>query len=267
MKKYLIIPITIMFLLSGCISDKSNNIVEFKESKYTRNETYSRSFDMMYFDSDKISIGIYKNLYDELEINNVYKQIKDDYELVSHKLDITLNKLNIYILDETIAGGAYISGNSVFCTLEDLENGNYREPMLKQILRINKTWIIKGLKGILYNEECDVQLLSDFYKSEDDISILGLLDTRFYEEFNTDDEIILANQTSISLISYILSNYSFDGIFSENLSDIKNEWLQYIGVDRTFTYVYMNDLMMFFKIEGYTMLVVTKDAKYYIKPL
>lgn len=71
--------------------------------------------------------------------------IKEDIKLLVSTLDIDeADEIKIYVLEETIAGGSYSKNNNVFCSKEDLINGNYRLALIQSYLNLSEPWMMYG---------------------------------------------------------------------------------------------------------------------------
>ena len=249
MRKVFAIAMTLIVIIaSGCgqtaknVTEKTLSVIQFEEKTIARNEHYGRTFKVKYGETDRFNIGFLQGLYDDNELQSVAGKIADDIALIESTLGTSAKHFNIYVLDETITGQPAAIGGNIYCSKDDLYTGLYRVALVEASLGIVQQWQAYGVEGIVFNREADVSALKRYYTDNEDISVLGLFGTRFMSEWNTESDFEIAKETAVSLAEFIVENYGYDILSSDITPQIKNEWLQSIGVDRTFTYEY-NDAL------------------------
>lgn len=268
MKRKLII-ILLVLCLSGC--NKSEDSTIFTRQTYTRNDNYGRTFHMLYGETKSVSIGFLENLYSEDEIELKAKIIIEDIKKLEkvYSNDKFSDKLSIYILDSTIDDEYYVVGRTVFCSKDDFESGAYREALTQGYFDLNEKSIIIGLTGYCFGGKVDNDRLIDYYYNENDISVLGLFGGRFYEDYNTNNEINIAKETSISLTYYTINKYGIDNLLNGFDAKIKQEWLNSLGIQREYDYLYEGEFtnFRFDKTKEYPLIVKTDEINYYFQPI
>ncbi|WIV11695.1 hypothetical protein [Proteiniborus sp. MB09-C3] len=276
MKKYLkvvsFILATILFLclLSACSKDIPANL-DFTLQKFKSNDVCIRNFDMYYGESDKVGIGFLEKLYDEKNNKEIIKKVFSDIKYIEKKVGILIEeKVNVYVLDTLLDTGFYVGGKNVYTTIEEIENDMYREALIRACYNLTEPWIIHGLSDYVFGEKKDNAYLTDYYKSTDDMSILGLFGGRFYEEWNTEDEIKIAKDTASSLVKYLIENNSVEELISQNVDiDFKRDWLKSIGVDREYENRYEGEFknLRYSKSRDYSMIIQSDTAEYNMIPI
>ena len=238
----------------------------FVESKYVRDQDYGRTFKMMSVDSNGMTIGVLKDIYTDEELIQVFDKVSADVELLNDINDISGEVLNLYILEETINGGTYLSGNKIFTTIKDFENNTYLIGLSQWGLGLEGQWKNIGIQGILSEKNIDSSELENYYTNCEDMNILGLLETRFLEEYNTDQELEVAIDTSVALTSFIISEYGYSELKTGVSASVIQEWLNSIGVNREYNNEYIEVLskVKFEKTENFDIKAITEDVTYYI---
>lgn len=156
---------------------------------------------MYYGESDKVGIGFLEKLYDEKNNKEIMKKVFSDIKYIEKKVGILIEeKVNVYVLDTLLDTGFYVGGKNVYTTIEEIENDKYREVLIRACYNLTEPWIIHGLSDYVFGGKKDTAYLTDYYNSTDDMSILGLFGGRFYEGWNTEDEIKTAKDTASSLV-------------------------------------------------------------------
>ncbi len=175
MNKTISMLLVLIVIFSGCthIIENSTNSTDipviFEEMTFRRNDDYGRTFKMMYGESNGISIGLLKDLYEKEEMQTTANLIKEDIKLLVSTLDIDeAEEIKIYVLEKTIAGGSYSKNNNMFCSKEDLINGNYRLSLIQSYLNLSEPWMMYGIHGKVFEKDADNVKLNDFYTNNDD---------------------------------------------------------------------------------------------------
>lgn len=268
MKKILLI-VLFALCLSGC--SKSENNIIFSKQTFTRNSNYERTFHMLYGETKDVSIGFLENLFNEEEIGLKAKIVIEDVKKLEqvYSNDHYSDKLSIYILDSTIYDEPYVVGRNVFCSKDDFESGVYKEALTQGYFNLEDKSLSIGLAGYCFDEKFDNEVLIDYYSNEDDISVLGLFGGRFYDGFNTNVEIEIARKTTLSLTDYIIMKYGFDTLLNGFDAQLKQEWLDSLGIKREYDYPYEGKFTNFHfsKSSEYPLIVKTDQVTYYFQPI
>lgn len=208
---------------------------DFETKTYNRDASYARTFHMSYYNDGEISVGFLEGLYSDNELSVRVNQIKSDYEVIKNELGVRPDMVDIYILDETLAGGAYMVDNIIFCDQVDFETGAYRKVFLKYALNISDQWIIEGIYGMVFGDVVDTEILANYYESTEDMAMLSLSYLRFQEEINTEEALEIARETSVAMASFVVDHSGFEALEGwMNESNI-NMWLRFIGTDISYS--------------------------------
>ena len=267
---FIFLLLIIISLLSSCLIFPKNNSKEiiYNKQTYQRTEYYDRTFTMEYADTHNYGIGFEENTCssDERQIvvnsfNGYINTIKDKIEEEEY-----FNFFNVYIINEASIDGIYSFDNNIFCRISDLETDDFKIALINAYLAIDEPWISNGLYSLFFDTSINANNLFDYYTSSDDISILGLFGARFYSEFNSDIDTNIARDTAASLTEYVVSKYGYNILLHSVTDEIKQSWLNYIGVDKEFHYEYgdLLDSFCFSKSKEYPIIIVSGDVKYNI---
>ena len=121
-----------------------------------------------------------------------------------------------------------------------------------------KAAILSGAEGI----EPDVNMLTEFYETTNDFSILRLFAARFCDSLNTEDELNISSNTALSLSNYLLQNEGVYKLFQPVSDSDRTKWLESIGVFREYTDPYEGYLDSFI-ISGLNPLIAeTEGARF-----
>lgn len=267
---FIFILLIIISLISSCLFSPQNTSKEtvFNKQTYQRTEYYNRTFTMQYADTHNYGIGFEENSCstDEMQIvvnsfNGYVDTIKDKIEEEAY-----FNFFNVYIINEASIDGIYSFTNNIFCRISDLETEDFKIALIKTCLSISEPWISYGLYSLVFDKSINTNNLFDYYTSSDDISILGLFGAHFYSEFNSDIDTNIARDTAASLTEYVFSKYGYNILLHSVTDEIKQSWLNNIGVNKEFHYDYgdLLDNFCFSKSKEYPIIIVSSDANYNI---
>lgn len=256
-----------VLLTSGC--SKQEPAIEYTLQQFERNELCSRRMSMYYGVNDGIGIGIEESIDSQENRKDIYKKITEDIIQIQTKFLKPSNDLiNIYVIEAPLDNTPYIGDNTVYCTLQDLEDNIYRPALVRACYNLTEPAIIHGLTGYIWGEEVDESKLRDYYNETEDMSLLGLTGVRFYKEWNNEEQIQLAKDTATSLMAYLVDIDRKDMVLIQGLTrKIKEEWLQSIGVEKNYENPYEGELnqLKYSKSEEYPLIITSNAANYYIQ--
>jgi len=263
--------ISFLFLLiGGCSNDISK--LNYELQKFDRTEICNRRLTMYYGELDFIAIGIQESIYNEQLALEIPKKIVKDIKVIEDKFQKITNKpIQVHIIGASLNNNLnFIGGNVVYCTLDEFQSGAYREALVRACYNLTEPAIIIGLTEVIFGEPKDDENLISYYNNTEDMSILGLFGGRFYEGWNTPDEIQIAKDTATSLIKYLVENNGSDYVLSQEIaSDNKREWLNSLGIKREYQNDYEGefDHLTYSDSHKYSLIIKSMDASYNMVPL
>lgn len=234
---------------------------------FDRNEVCSRRLSMYYREAGQIALGMEEGIYTQESANEYLDKITDDMELIEQRFQKPTNKIvEVSIIEEPLANGMYVGGNKVYCTEEEIQDNTYRVALVRACYNLTEPAMMHGLEGYVFGEEPDRDNLREYYSKTEDISVLSLFGARFYEGWNTDEEIRIAKDTATSLVSYLVEQGKEEFILSQAVTAEKNEWLKSIGVERIYEnpYEFADNLIDFSKSKEYSLIMYSDEANYYL---
>lgn len=281
MRKYISILGVIIIFMTVCVGCQNNQSVtetsqeiEYSLEKFDRDEICNRRLSMYYGISDKVGIGISKSLYTEELAEEIEKTLNEDIKVIKDKfLELSSEGIEVYIIDNPLINkgySVYTGGNRIYCTVDDIRNKTYQTSLVRASYNLTEPALIHGLTKYIFGETTDTDKLCSYYNEIDDISILGLSGSRFYDLWNSKDEIEIAVDTAAALVSYIDQSYSKEVIMTRFYdTSIKTEWLKSIGVNKSFEnkneikqgyYTYTSN-------KEYPLIIKSPEVTYYMVPM
>ena len=128
-----------------------------------------------------------------------------------------------------------------------------------------------GLAFIASGAVIDNQVLKEWYQETEDLDILGLFIARFSTDWVTQGEVDIARMTAASLIEYYIENEEIpiDKIGTSINNDLRNRWMQFIGVSRTVNYSYddLYESFIFSKSENCSLVAESEEIYFCLNRL
>jgi hypothetical protein len=241
---------------------------EYKIREFDRNEVCSRRLTMYYKEAGKVGLGMEEPIYSKAEADRYLKKVQSDIKTIEKAfVAARAHGIQVYIIQIPVESGIYVGENTVYCTIEELETDSYRTKLVRSLYGLTDPAMIHGLEGYVFGESADVNALKKYYSEAEDISVLSLFGARFYEAWNTEEEIELAKETAVGLVGYLIGQDKSDLILSQTVSmDEKNEWLKSMGVNRTYENPYELPFVPFTfgKSKEHSLIIDSNQAKYYM---
>jgi hypothetical protein len=223
---------------------------------------------MYYKEVGKVGLGMEEPIYSKAEADRYLKKVQSDIKTIEKAFVATrAPEIQVYIIQMPVESGIYVEENTVYCTIQELETESYRAKLVRSLYGLTDPAMIHGLEGYVFGESADVNALKKYYSEAEDISVLSLFGTRFYEEWNTEEEIGLAKETAVGLVGYLIEENKSDLILSQTISmDEKNEWLKSIEVKRTYENPYELPFVTFTfgKSKEHSLIIDSNQANYYM---
>lgn len=242
------------------------------EGKHARNEFCSSSFSYKSRTLGLLTVAISNNL-DELEdIDDIYHQVFNRYDLLFKESPLTFQTpINIFVIPESILGNCVSNGVDIFSSLEMISSVSLAEDIIGASTEISEYWVKAGLAYIASGEEVDTLVLKKWYQETEDLDILGLFIARFSMDWVTQVEVDIARMTAASLIVYCVENEDIpiDTIGASINNDLRNRWLQTIGVSRSVDYPYdgLYDHFSFSKSENCSLVAESEEIYFCLNRL
>lgn len=249
-----------MLFLGGCSENK------YELTTFDKNDIWSMKLEMYQKTEGSITLNMQESIFDEGQANNALKVMKNDLKSIEKFNKLINEKIEVYIIDKVFFDNSiYVGGNKIYCTYDSFENNEYREQLVKAAYSLTEPAIIHGLTGYIFEKNVDIESLKNYYSKSDDISILGLFGARFYEEWNSEDDLKIAKDTATSLVKYCAENNKKDLVISQNIdNDLRQQWLNSLGISGSYENEYDLDFNVFTfdKSNQYSLIVDSDKATY-----
>ena len=224
LKLYLLFVVLCAFL-AGCTapnqSDKADNnilqtsvsqsaqISEITEGRHYRTEQYAADSKVLTVTTGYGAVHMAQEIFDETALQDAVLQIEDDLAVIAEKAGDTLCPVELYLVEQTISGQPQNGAGHVYCTLQDISSGTYRQALVTEAYGLTMLWQSVGLSRFIFEEPTDAaSLLKDC--TETDPCIFSLFPAYFMHSFCDADTMHLAQELSRSVTESFLQTNTLE---------------------------------------------------------
>jgi hypothetical protein len=192
-----------------------------------------------------LSLGISADLYEAEALPGVFNQVWNDIGRIMWVTGASGNAVTVYIMETTTEDDYYAVNNALVCTKTTFEDSSYVSALAQAMYGNYEQWFGWGLRGLANGTSSAVERLHSYYNENNNLNLLGLTPLRFESTWCNEEELKLAEDTSIALCEYTLEAYDAQTLATGMTGAIKTEWLHSIGVNETFSDPYTEYLRGF----------------------
>ncbi len=246
--------------------------ISFLEGKHAREEGYEAAFNTYCANAGGVEFHVIYNLYEETSAKKFMETVTGDYQVLKAVESDLCGTVKVYMVQVTIAGKPQVAGNSVFCTMADIESGAYRECLAAACYQNTSYWKTVGLSAYLFDDtmENDSKELKAFYETPENVSILSMFPVFFSETFVEEDRLKVTKSTAAALTKYMVEKLGFEEFLkTEELAKYSKEWCELLGLDVTTMVLPENDLslMKYGSSDKYPVVLEYDNITFYLKPV
>lgn len=180
-----------------------------KEGRHYRTEQYAADFKVFTVTTGYGAVHIAQEIFDEKALHDVLLQIEDDLAAITEKTGDILQTIELYLVEQTISGQPQSGGGYVYCTMEDIGCGTYRQALVKETYGLPMLWQSVGLSRFVFGEPVDgASLIKEC--TENDPCIFSLFPAYFMPAFCDGDTIQLAQRLAQSVTEAFLRNNTLE---------------------------------------------------------
>ena len=212
---------------------------DFSDTTRNRDENYAAVLKTKMVTLDDLTVHIAENIFDEEASPALAEKIAADYAALSGLDSELARSTDVYVLRLTATGSPVVTGGELFCTLEQVESGDYSPYLVKTVFDCPSWWQCVGLSRMVFKSETVENLAAALTENPgQDIYLLSLFPAYFLEDFAGEETRALAVQTAQSLTEYILLESDLSTFLAEG-DDVayREAWLESIGVSAELDYL------------------------------
>lgn len=217
-----LLTLFLLLLLLGALAEASL----FTEGEPHKSHLdYRQYFKTMTATAGACTLHIAADIYDPAQAEVVYARLAEDEAVLSALLPLRPHA--VYVVKKPLAG-MQCSGQSVYCTVQQVLDGSYRSWLVTAALGAER-WQAVGLAGHVFGELTDEAALAAWYVDVAHDDMLSLFPAYFVEAFASADEMHMAQQTALSVTDYIIRNQGIAAVLTADLAEVMRGWLTSIG--------------------------------------
>jgi hypothetical protein len=222
-----------------------------KEGTYGRNEYCPISFSYQSRSAGLLTVAISDTIPESAVNDEIYRKIFERYDQLAENSPIDFDhSLMVVVIPEANIENCIPNNGVVFTSPDRLDSVELAQGMVGASTNITEHWVRFGLEYLASGEEIDDQVLKEWYEETEDLDISGLFVARFKPDWVSPQEVEIARMTAASLIRYCIDeeNLPIDSLGKEINNDLRTQWLNSIGVERTADYAYDHFYEAFYEI-------------------
>lgn len=212
---------------------------DFSDTTRQRDENYAAVLKTKTVTLDTLTVHIAERIFDEETSPALAEKIAVDCAALRELDSAAAKPAEVYVLPLTATGAAAAAGNELFCTLEQVESGDYRPYLARTVFGHPVWWQCVGLSRMVFGAEIAEGFTAELAaKLEQDVYLLSLFPSYFLEEFAGEETRELAAQTAQALTEHILSECDLPAFLAEgDKAACRMDWLERIGVSAELGYL------------------------------
>lgn len=246
--------------------------ISFVEGKHVREDGYEAAFNTYCATEAGVEFHMISNLYEETTAKKFMETVTGDYQVLKAAGTDLCGTVKVYVVQVTIARKPQVAGNSVFCTMADIESGAYRECLVAACYQDASYWKTVGLSGYLFDDTTgnDFEELKAFYENPENVSILSMFPVFFSETFVEEDTLKVIKSTAAALTKYMVEKLGCaEFLKTEELAQYSKEWCELLGLDVSTMALSDNNLsqMKYGSSDKYPVVLEYDNITFYLKPV
>lgn len=202
------------------------------ESRHYREDAYAADFRTYHLELDGCTVDMDAGIYDEALLRAAGEQLEAELAAMEETVAAPAQKVEVYLVSQTIFGLPQTAGNRVFCTPEDLTELRCRPALAQAAYDLTRTWQAVGLSRYVFEAAPDAKELRSYYEDAAHENLLPLFPLYFFPDFADGETVQMAEQTAQSVTAYALGNGGIDAFRAlEQTADAVTPWAQGNGIE------------------------------------
>lgn len=232
MKKYVsagLAAVLLLTLLYGC----AKTPVAFVEGSHPRDDVYAATFQTQYATEGGMTLHVAAALFTEEIARQALAAVQADYAKIG-KLLGDAQPVTVYTVEQTIAGVPQVMGSEVFCTLDDIAGGQYRDSLARAALGSPFPWQGVGISRLAFEGAPDSKALKAYYGEEANLGTLSMFAPYFMPDFADADTVAMARDTAAAVTAFAIGKDAKGFAASGGSAEVRQQWLENIGVSTVY---------------------------------
>jgi hypothetical protein len=252
------------------LSNWEESIIE--EGQYGRTEYCPVSFSYQSRSSGLLTVAVSNNISEIWSVEEVYGKIFNRYIQLQEESPVDLTQTAmVIVLPEGTIDDCSSYNDVVFTSAEMIDSNMLLEDIIGASTGIKDHWVRAGLAFVASGAEIDREALIDWYAGTEDLDILGFFTARFMTDWVSQEEVDIARMTAASVVKYCIEyeNIPVELIGKKINNTLRNQWLNFIGVERSVEYAYdgLYEPFNFLETEGCSLMLKSEKINFCLNKL
>ena len=219
-------------LLTGC-----NGSAKFEKEKIQRSDDNPVAYQVYSATDGNVTFQFEKDYYQEDQAQKIIKEVQALLDKAEKYTGMkSSQKFTFCVLDNTPFGGTYQKNHTVYCTISDLEHGNYKPWILQAAYGFKQPWAAFGMSQNISSKGVDSTDLKKHYSVKENMIDLTLFGGCFLQEISTKEDYNMAVSTASQLVDFLLKNDKSEQMIQGTIGKKeKQDWLTSIGVKEQYS--------------------------------
>ena len=264
MKRYLLIPALVFLLVIGINTGLADNLSEpntaFVSDSHPWSIAYRDYFLTQTAQQGDLVLSIEESVFQPEQAADLLTRVVEDMQAIAAAVPVVSKPYTVYVVETPLHGMIQQVEDAVYCTADDILSGAYRAELIAVMTEIPTYWKCVGLSGVVFGSPIDTATLRAYYEQADDLGILSLFPAYFHNVFASEEDMLIARNTAISLTDYMMNQYGMETFLQTDRPEDRQDWLTSLGIERTYDDPYAEALAEYryaFWDEDYPLVVTT----------
>lgn len=246
---------------TGCTQEK----IEFQQGQHPGCEIYTETFNTYTYNSPQFQLHIEEQLYEEESAKEWVALIQADIEALAITFG-TGEPSKFFIVQQTSTEEVPAGNGAIYCTPEDINNGGYRNELVKAYLGITELWKITGVNEALFGENPDQEALADYYSDVENHATLSLFAAYFDFDTSFMNSQTIITDTASAFTNFLLSEHGGEAFLGCTSQDrYRQAWLDSLNLSVAYQPAYdlkFLDEAVYSSNDQYSLIITTDDRVY-----
>ncbi len=205
---------------------------EIADSKHDWEDEYTARFNTHVLDTALLTVHLEANRdYSDETLRTFAKTLAADVLRLGEHTGETPRKVTVYIVKRMLQNRPVLVRDHLFCTMDDMETGVYREALCGACFDLPLTWKQVGLSMIVFGDP-DESGLAAYYGDKAHAYVASCAAVFYIPAVSDAQTIAAARETAASMTAFILETDGFDAFLSiADTAETLPAWAAHLGIE------------------------------------
>lgn len=253
-------------------TEPSIDTLPIAPDRHEREEAYMAAFQTQRLSFGSVSLHMESRIYEEELLRSCAEIVRDDLTAAKRAAGEKPGDVTIYIVEKTTEGCPMTAGAELFCTVDDVQSGDYRPGLFGTAYGLPTQWQREGLTEFVFGEANDAELKGYYSVYNRWNSALAAFCSALHLSPVLSDEktVRAARNTARSLTAFLLETKDFSAFrAATDTTAVLPQWADALGlsVDSAALWLWKNAELAELRIryeKNYVCVVQVKNFSFYL---